>query len=673
MPINGYITVDNMKVPLEGEDNLLKVVRKAGIDLPTFCYHSQLSSYGACRMCVVEVERMGIVASCSVPPTDGMVVRTNTERLRRIRKTILELLLANHDRECTTCGKSSQCKLQELSERFAVSDLRFGKGDKRYAIDHSTPAIVRDPNKCILCGDCVRMCAEVQGVGILDFMYRGSKAMVGPAFGKPLAEVDCVQCGQCTTVCPTGALMLKSYTADVWKALDDPKKTVMVQIAPAVRVALGEEFGMKPGEIVTGKIVAALRRLGFDLVFDTCFTADLTIIEEGNEFVSRLKNGGVLPQFTSCCPGWVKYVEQYHPELIPNISSCKSPQQMFGSVAKKYLAKDMNLDPKDVVVVSIMPCTAKKFEANRPEFSHDGMKDVDYVLSTRELARMIKEAGFSWDDLEIESFDVPFGLGTGAGVIFGNTGGVTEAVLRSTQALLGAKTDTPIVFNEVRGLDGIKEAVVNVEGIDISLAIANSLSAAEKLIEEVQSGKKAYHIIEVMACPGGCIGGGGQPISADPEAKAKRARGLYEADKGLMIRRSHENPYVAELYKQHLGEANSHEAHENLHTEYGHRKRILGEDIKVMVTEGKREGMVDVAVCLGTSCYLKGSYNVLHALMNKVDEMGLADRVNLHGTFCFENCHESPCVKVNGEVKGYAGTEDVAESIIKDRILPILK
>ena len=497
--------------------------------------------------------------------------------------------------------------------------------------------------------------------------------MVGPAFGKPLAEVDCVQCGQCTTVCPTGALMLKSYTADVWKALDDPKKTVMVQIAPAVRVALGEEFGMKPGEIVTGKIVAALRRLGFDLVFDTCFTADLTIIEEGNEFVSRLKNGGVLPQFTSCCPGWIKYVEQYHPELIPNISSCKSPQQMFGSVAKKYLAKDMNLDPKDVTVVSIMPCTAKKFEADRPEFTHDGIKDVDYVLSTRELARMIKEAGFSWDDLEIESFDVPFGLGTGAAVIFGNTGGVTEAVLRSTQALLGAKTDTPIVFNEVRGLDGIKEAVVNVEGIDVSLAIANSLSAAENLIERVQSGEKTYHIIEVMACPGGCIGGGGQPISSDPEAKAKRARGLYEADKGLMIRRSHENPYVAELYKQHLGEANSHEAHESLHTEYGHRKRILGEDIKVMVTEGKREGMVDVAVCLGTSCYLKGSYNVLHTLMNKIDEMGLANRVNLHGTFCFENCHESPCVKVNGEVKGYAGSEDIADSIIKDRILPILK
>ncbi|HOG53189.1 MAG TPA: [FeFe] hydrogenase, group A, partial [Bacillota bacterium] len=457
MPATGFVTVDNVKIPLEGEESLLKVVRKAGIDLPTFCYHSQLSVYGACRMCVVEVDRMGVVASCSVPPQDGMNVKTNTERLRKIRRTILELLLANHDRECTTCGKSSQCKLQELSERFAVSTLRFGHGDKRFPIDASTPAIVRDPNKCILCGDCVRMCAEVQGVGILDFSFRGSKSTVGPAFGKNLNEVDCVQCGQCTTVCPTGALMVKSVTSEVWKALDDANKKVIVQIAPAVRVALGEEFGMAPGAIVTGKIVAALRRLGFDQVYDTSFTADLTIIEEGNEFIGRVRNGGVLPQFTSCCPGWVKYVEQYHPELIPNISSCKSPQQMFGSVAKRYLAKDLGWKPEDVVVVSIMPCTAKKFEAQRPEFVHDGVPDVDYVLSTRELARMIKEAGFSWDDLEVESFDLPLGLGSGAGMIFGNTGGVTEAVLRSAQQLLGLGTDSKIVYNEVRGLDGIKE------------------------------------------------------------------------------------------------------------------------------------------------------------------------------------------------------------------------
>ncbi len=672
MPVNGYVSIDNVKVPLEGEDSLLKVVRKAGIDLPTFCYHSELSTYGACRMCVVEVDRMGVVASCSVPPSDGMVVRTNTERLRKIRKTILELLLANHDRECTTCGKSSQCKLQELSERFSVSTLRFGHGDKKYPIDSSTPGIVRDPNKCILCGDCVRMCAEVQGVGILDFAYRGSKSMVGPAFGKALSDVDCVQCGQCTVVCPTGALMVKSCTAEVWKALDDRNTKVVAQIAPAVRVALGEEFGLPPGAIVTGKIVAALRRLGFDLVFDTSFTADLTIIEEGNEFISRLKNGGVLPQFTSCCPGWVKYVEQYHPELIPNVSSCKSPQQMFGSVTKRYLAKDMDWDPASVRVVSIMPCVAKKFESERPEFAENGVKDVDFVLTTRELARMIKEAGFSWDELEVESFDIPLGLGSGAGMIFGNTGGVTEAVLRSAQQLLGLGTDSKIAYSEVRGLEGIKEASVNLDGIELNLAMANSLSAAEELLGRMKSGEKQYHLVEVMACPGGCIGGGGQPIAKEPDFRQKRAKGLYEADKGQMLRRSHENPYITDLYKRHLGEANSHEAHEALHTAYGHRKRISGGDINVMVSRAKEGPVVDVAVCLGTSCYLKGSYNVLHSLMERVTELGLEDRVNLHGTFCFENCHESPCVKVGGVVKGYKGESDVVEDIIRERIMPLL-
>lgn len=672
MPVNGYVSIDNVKVPLEGEDSLLKVVRKAGIDLPTFCYHSELSTYGACRMCVVEVDRMGVVASCSVPPSDGMVVRTNTERLRKIRKTILELLLANHDRECTTCGKSSQCKLQELSERFSVSTLRFGHGDKKHPIDSSTPGIVRDPNKCILCGDCVRMCAEVQGVGILDFAYRGSKSMVGPAFGKELSDVDCVQCGQCTVVCPTGALMVKSCTSEVWKALDDSNAKVVAQIAPAVRVALGEEFGLPPGAIVTGKIVAALRRLGFDLVFDTSFTADLTIIEEGSEFISRLKNGGVLPQFTSCCPGWVKYVEQYHPELIPNVSSCKSPQQMFGTVAKRYLAKDMGWDPASVRVVSIMPCVAKKFESERPEFAENGVKDVDFVLTTRELARMIKEAGFNWDDLEAESFDIPLGLGSGAGMIFGNTGGVTEAVLRSAQQLLGLGTDSKIIYSEVRGLEGIKEASVNLDGIELNLAIANSLSAAEELLGRMKAGERQYHLVEVMACPGGCIGGGGQPIANDPDFRQRRAKGLYEADKGQMLRRSHENPYITDLYKRHLGEANSHEAHEALHTAYGHRKRISSGDINVMVSRVKDGPVVDVAVCLGTSCYLKGSYNVLHSLMEKVTELGLEDRVNLHGTFCFENCHESPCVKVSGEVKGYKGDSDVVEEIIKERIMPLL-
>ena len=672
MPVNGYVSIDNVKVPLEGEDSLLKVVRKAGIDLPTFCYHSELSTYGACRMCVVEVDRMGVVASCSVPPSDGMVVRTNTERLRKIRKTILELLLANHDRECTTCGKSSQCKLQELSERFSVSTLRFGHGDKKHPIDSSTPGIVRDPNKCILCGDCVRMCAEVQGVGILDFAYRGSKSMVGPAFGKELADVDCVQCGQCTLVCPTGALMVKSCTSEVWKALDDSNAKVVAQIAPAVRVALGEEFGLPPGAIVTGKIVAALRKLGFDLVFDTSFTADLTIIEEGSEFISRLKNGGVLPQFTSCCPGWVKYVEQYHPELIPNVSSCKSPQQMFGTVAKRYLAKDMGWEPASVRVVSIMPCVAKKFESERPEFAENGVKDVDFVLTTRELARMIKEAGFSWDDLEAESFDIPLGLGSGAGMIFGNTGGVTEAVLRSAQQLLGLGTDSKIIYSEVRGLEGIKEASVNLDGIELNLAIANSLSAAEELLGKMSSGEKQYHLVEVMACPGGCIGGGGQPIAKESDFRQRRAKGLYEADKGQMLRRSHENPYITDLYQRHLGEANSHEAHDALHTAYGHRKRISSGDINVMVSRVKDGPVVDVAVCLGTSCYLKGSYNVLHTLMERVTELGLEDRVNLHGTFCFENCHESPCVKVGGEVKGYKGDSDVVEEIIRERIMPLL-
>lgn len=641
--------IDGREVKYTDEKNLLEVVRSAGIELPTFCYHSELSIYGACRMCVVEVDGMGIVGSCSTPPREGMVVRTNTPRLRNIRRMALELLLANHDRECTTCDKSGACKLQDLANRFGIRHIRFGERDTKLALDLSSPSIVRDPNKCILCGDCVRVCKEVQGIGVLDFAYRGSNAQVMPAFNKGLSEVECVNCGQCAAVCPTGALTIKNETEIAWHALNDPSKVVIAQIAPAVRVAVGEMFGLEPGDVTLGKLVAALRMMGFDKVFDTSFTADLTVMEETHEFIDRLQNGEKLPQYTSCCPEWVKYAEQFHPELLENLSTCRSPQGMFGSIVKNYLAKEMNIKPEDIFFVSIMPCTAKKFEAKRPELSTDGRADVDLVLTTQEIGAMIKEAGIDFSSLEVEALDMPFGFTSGAGVIFGASGGVAEAALRAAADLLTGEDIGNVDFEDVRGLDGLKEAQVEVAGKTIRLAVVNGLKNAKDLINKIQNGEVEYDLIEVMACPGGCIGGAGQPVPTDKNVREKRLKGIYKSDKLQQLRKSQQNPLVEKLYDKWLEKPNSKIAHEMLHTQYHSRRRITGQNIAL---DEQGDQKLYVGVCVGTCCYLQGSYDLLHKLRKMLAENNLSDKVNLEATFCFENCANAPSVKIGDQVYG---------------------
>lgn len=645
------VTINGRTVEVNGEKNLLEVVRKAGIDLPTFCYHSELSAFGACRQCLVETEDGRIIASCSTPPTAGMNIKTHTPRVQKIRKVALELLLANHDRECTSCGKSGACRLQDLAQRFGIDEVRFGKRDTKLPLDLSSPAIVRNPNRCILCGDCVRMCKEVQGIGVLDFAHRGSRMVVTPAFGHPIAEVECINCGQCAAVCPTGALTVKSETEQAWAAIYDQSKTVVAQIAPAVRVALGEAFGMKPGDITLGKLVSALRLLGFDKVFDTSFTADLTVMEETTEFINRLQSSERLPQFTSCCPGWVKYAEQYHPDLLPNLSSCRSPQQMFGSLAKRYYAKDLGIEPKDMYVISIMPCTAKKFEAARPEFANDGVRDVDLVLTTQEIAHMIKEAGINFAELEEDSLDMPFGFTTGAGVIFGVTGGVAEAVLRAATFLLTGEELPKISFQEVRGLAGTRTAAVTVAGKEVRLAVTHTLSQIKELIRQIKAGEAQYDIIEVMACPGGCIGGGGQPGQNTLDVRQKRSAGIYKADTNMQLRRAQENPMVQAVYQKWLGDIGSHAAHDTLHTGYAERRRTHGSGIEIM--NGRSTGQkVDVAVCVGTCCFLRGSSQVLAELTDRLEKSGYADKVNLRAAFCLESCAGAASVKVGDKVIG---------------------
>ncbi len=638
------VTVDGREIPIEGERNLLELCRKANIDIPTFCYHSDLSVYGACRLCLVDVKGRGVVASCSTAPEPGMVVRTTTEEIRGMRKIAVELLLAAHDRSCTTCGKSEACKLQSLARRLGVTEIRFKSTEKLEPVDHSSPSLVRDPNKCILCGDCVRMCHEIQGIGAIDFAHRGQKVMVLPSFGKGLNDVECVFCGQCASVCPTGALTVKSDVDAVWKAVNDPKKTVVVQIAPAVRVAIGESFGLKPGTVAIGQLVAALKQIGFDKVFDTSFTADLTVIEEGTEFVKRKTNGGRLPQFTSCCPGWVKFAEQYYPELFPNLSSCKSPQQMFGSLAREVLPKKLGVANEDLVVVSIMPCTAKKFEAGRPEFEHEGIRDVDFVLTTQELARMIEEAGINFNTLNPESLDLPFGFKTGAGVIFGVTGGVSEAVLRWAAEKVGGAPVEKVDYHEVRGQKGVREATVTVGGITLKLAVVHGLANARAIAEKVKAGTADYDFIEVMSCPGGCIGGAGQPIPNHPDCRNLRTRGIYDADKMLQVHKSQENPYIAETYAETLGEPNSPKAHHLLHTEYQSRRRISADGLDLMTGAG--ENRLTVSVCVGTSCYIRGAQDLLHALIRYVEDRGLLHAVDIKATFCYEQCDRGPSVMV---------------------------
>jgi NADH-quinone oxidoreductase subunit G len=641
------LTIDGQTVEIKDEKNLLELVRKAGVDLPTFCYHSDLSIYGACRMCMVEEQRAGLVAACSTPPVSGMVVRTNTDRTRRLRRMVLELLLANHDRDCTTCERSGKCKLQSLAQEQGVNRVRFGTRQEVLPVDATSPSVVRNPNKCILCGDCVRMCREVQGIGVLDFAHRGSRTVVTPAFGKGLTEVDCVNCGQCVAVCPTGALTVRSEVDRVWNALHDPKKTVVVQVAPAVRVALSEEFGGKPGEISTGKLVAGLRRLGFEKVFDTTFTADLTAVEETHEFLGRLKTGERLPQFTSCCPGWVKFCEQFYPDLLPNVSTCKSPQQMMGAITKRFYSRELGVTPDDLVMVSVMPCVAKKFEAERPEFTYQGVREVDAVISTTELAQLIKMDGIVFDELEEEAFDQPLGLVSGAGVIFGVTGGVAEAAVRTAAAKLGVNVGK-VDYHELRGYDGVRTATVKLGDVDVRLAVASGLGNAVKLIEAIRAGDAMYDLIEVMACPSGCVGGGGQPYPNDLIARQKRGQGLYRSDKVTQFRNPLDNLAVQKVYSDWLGGHGSHECHEALHTEYHPRRRIDGKDIRVTKAPGKEP--LEVAVCVGTGCYLRGAYDVLAKFGELSVRDDVAGHVNLKATFCLEQCDRGVSIKVGDRI-----------------------
>jgi NADH-quinone oxidoreductase subunit G len=509
------------------------------------------------------------------------------------------------------------------------------------------------------------MCSEVQGIGVLDFTGRGSETVVAPAFNKKLVEVECVNCGQCAAVCPTGAIVVKDETDKAWTALHDPEKTVVVQVAPAVRVALGEEFGLAAGEIVTGKVVAALKRLGFDKVFDTSITADLTVIEETHEFIRRLQTGEKLPQFTSCCPGWVKYAEHNSAEFLKNLSSCRSPQQMFGSLVKKHWAQELGKKPEEIMVVSIMPCTAKKYEAALPKFTTDSVPDVDLVLTTQELARMIREAGLVFDHLDIESFDTPFGFTTGAGVIFGATGGVAEAVLRAAHEFVTGQPIDQINFEEVRGFGHRKEATVEIAGQEIKVAVVHGLANAKSLLKEVKEGKADYHLIEVMACPGGCIGGAGQPIATDLETKKRRAKGIYNADKLSQLRKAQDNPVVTKFYDQWLTKPNSAEAHEALHTTYANRGRISGEEIQLI--NGKESNKVEIAVCVGTCCYLNGSYDTLQKLMKLVAAENLNDRIKLHATFCLEQCEQGPAIKVDGEIINGV-TPEMVEQVFNEKI-----
>ncbi len=554
-----YMLIDKIPVEIAGEKNILDLIRKVGIELPTFCYYSELSVYGACRMCVVEDNYGSIHAACSTLPKAGMEVRTNTPRLRKYRKMILELLLASHCCDCTTCSKSGKCKLQELAQRFGIKRVRFDNTSGDPDIDDSSPCITRDKNKCILCGDCVRVCEEVQNVGAIDFAFRGSNMCVSPAFDEPIGSTNCVGCGQCAVVCPTAAIVVKSDTLDLWKELSDEKTKVLVQIAPAVRVAIGSEFGLPEGEDVMGRIVAALRRIGFDGVFDTSTGADLTVLEETKEFMTRLEKNEKLPLFTSCCPAWVRYVEFNHPQLLENISSCRSPMQMFGSVLKEHY----KASTERVIVVAVMPCTAKKHEATRDEFKADGIPYVDYVITSNGLIKMIKEAGLVFSEIEPEALDTPFGTVSGAGVIFGVTGGVTEAVIRRVsddKTIAGLRK---IAFTGVRGMNGVKEACIEHAGRQVRIAVVSGLKNADDLIKKIASGEKQYDFVEVMACPGGCVCGAGQPVTGR-EGKQSRSKGLYDADRMSSIKHSESNPTLDALYEGVL----KGKEHQLLHVHY---------------------------------------------------------------------------------------------------------
>jgi len=578
------IIIDDRKIQVPKHYTILEAAREANIAIPTLCFLKDINEIGACRMCVVEVKgARSLQAACVYPVSEGLVINTKSPAVREARKVTLELILSNHDRNCLTCVRSRNCELQKLAEELNVKEIRFDGDQKKLPVDSFSPSIVRDPNKCVLCRRCVSMCKEVQGVSVIGTNERGYRTVVSPAFEMSLNEVPCTMCGQCITVCPVGALKEKDDTDKVWDALANPDLYVVVQTAPAVRVALGEEFGMPIGTRVTSNMIAALRRLGFKKVFDTDTAADLTIMEEGTELIDRIKNGGKLPLITSCSPGWIKFCEHYYPEFIDNLSSCKSPHQMFGAVLKSYYAEKMGIDPSKIFVVSIMPCTAKKYEAQRPELSSTGYPDVDVVLTTRELARMIREAGIDFTELPERHFDDPMGEASGAGVIFGATGGVMEAALRTVAEVLSGKSIDDIEYTEVRGVEGIKEAEIKLEGLTLKAAVAHGLGNARKLLDRIKAGEADYHFVEIMACPGGCVTGGGQPIQPSEvrswiDLRKERAAAIYEEDRDMPIRKSHENPAVKMLYDEYFGKPGSHKAHELLHTHYTPREKYPADE-----------------------------------------------------------------------------------------------
>ncbi|PKM61294.1 MAG: ferredoxin [Firmicutes bacterium HGW-Firmicutes-21] len=573
------MTIDGIKVTVSADYTILEAAREASINIPTLCYLKDLSQIGACRICLVEIKgARGLQASCVSPVSEGMEVRTNTDKLRSARRQNLELILSNHNRECTSCIRSANCELQALCNELGVAEYPYDGSKTESIIDELSPSIVRDNSKCILCRRCVAACNTIQKIGAIGVSRRGFKTTVGCIYGKSLIDSPCVNCGQCILVCPVGALHEKENINDVWAALNDPTKHVVVQPAPAVRATLGEEFGLPMGTSVTGKLVSALKRLGFDKVFDTDFAADLTIVEEGTELIGRLTNGGVLPMITSCSPGWIKYCETFYPEFIPNLSSCKSPHEMLGALIKSYYAEKAGIAPRNIYTVSIMPCTAKKYEAQRDELGNNGLQDVDAVLTVRELAKMIKSAGIDFKRLPDEDFDNLLGESTGAAAIFGATGGVMEAALRTVYEIVTGKTLDNVDFTAVRGLKGVREAEVDLDGKKVRVAVAHGTGNASKLLEMVKSGEKSYEFIEVMGCPGGCVTGGGTPIlSANLHAyidpKTERAKALYGEDKGKAKRKSHENTELKKLYDEYLGEAGGHKSHHLLHTHYQKRSK----------------------------------------------------------------------------------------------------